>query len=343
MSDQLSWVATERDSGVPIWTYTLAVDAKGKECATHGRGRYFTRDKLATWIRQADERIEEHLSHVDRADRHESEGGPERAAGLKAKIAKLRNRCQGHAAMLSELVTIGESQVSLTDHDSRGTATNPKVSVGYNAQDAVNAKHKMLVERHVANAGSDLGLLAHTAGAAKELLGVDGIDAVADMGCYKGEDIAACEEIDITPYVARPQGGAAVAAGRFAEDQFAYGFAGDIYRCPGGHPLEPGQQSEKINALKHAFPTNQVGHIVVDYAAEDLDWTLSVSHDGVGMSTQTAPPPRGLGTSIVQAIATKLQAANEVVDLAPGTRVSLLHGRRLAFQGAATGPADFAV
>jgi len=138
-----------------------------------------------------------------------------------------------------------ESQISLTDPDARGMATRPKVGVGYNAQVAVDAKHKLIVEQHVSNAGSDLGLLAQTAGDARELLGVERIDAVADKGYYKGEDITACEEVGVIPYVARPQRGAAVAAGRFAKDEFAYDAAGDFYRCPAGHRLDPVQRLEK--------------------------------------------------------------------------------------------------
>ena len=52
------------------------------------------------------------------------------------------------------------------------------------------------------NAGSDLGLLGPTAGAARKLLGVGQIDVVADKGYYKGEDIAACEAFGVTPMVA---------------------------------------------------------------------------------------------------------------------------------------------
>lgn len=147
--------------------------------------------------------------------------------------------------MLAKLVASGESQISLTDPDARGMATHPKVGVGYNAQVAVDAKYKLIVEQHVTNAGSDLGLLAQTAGAARELLGVERINAVADKGYYKGEDIAACEEVGVTPYVARPQRGAAVAAGRVAKDEFAYDSAGDFYRCPGGQRLNPAQHSER--------------------------------------------------------------------------------------------------
>ncbi len=59
--------------------------------------------------------------------------------------------------MLQELERTGESQISLTDPDSRAMAKNPKVGVGYNAQVAVDSKHKLIVEQEVTNAGTDLG------------------------------------------------------------------------------------------------------------------------------------------------------------------------------------------
>jgi transposase len=162
--------------------------------AVNSRRRNFTRQKLAGWITIADERIEEYLTRLDRAGQAETEaeGASARAAVLTAKIVRMRERRLRHSAMLAELVASGESQKSLTDPDARGMAMHPKVGVGYNAQVAVDARHKLIVEQQVTNAGSDLGLLAQTAGAARELLGVERIAAVADKGYYKGEDIAAC-------------------------------------------------------------------------------------------------------------------------------------------------------
>ena len=92
-------------------------------------------------------------------------------------------------------------------------ASHPKVGVGYNAQVASDARHKLIVEQHVTNAGIDLGLLAPTAGAAKEVLGVERIEAVADKGYYQGEDVQACEDVGIEAYIARPQRGSAVRDG----------------------------------------------------------------------------------------------------------------------------------
>jgi transposase len=156
--------------------------------AVNSRKRNFTRQKLAGWIKQADERVGEYLARLDRADHAEAEaeGAARRAAVLTAKIARMRERRERHSAMLADLVASGESQMSLTDPDARGMATQPKVGVGYNAQVAVDARHKLIVEQYVTNSGSDLGFLAQTASAAREVLGVEQIDAVADKGYYKG-------------------------------------------------------------------------------------------------------------------------------------------------------------
>ncbi|CAN7392183.1 sensor histidine kinase [Phenylobacterium sp. LjRoot225] len=80
-----------------------------------------------------------------------------------------------------------------------------------------------------------------------------------------------------------------------------------------------------INALKHAFPGDRAGHIVVGYDAKGADWTLSVSDDGVGMPGGAEPAKGGLGTSIIQALAKQLGADLTVADNAPGTLVSLVH------------------
>jgi hypothetical protein len=48
----------------------------------------------------------------------------------------------------------GEDQISLTDPDSRAMAAHTRVAVGYNAQVAVDAKHKVIVEQQVTNQAS---------------------------------------------------------------------------------------------------------------------------------------------------------------------------------------------
>jgi two-component sensor histidine kinase len=79
-----------------------------------------------------------------------------------------------------------------------------------------------------------------------------------------------------------------------------------------------------INALKHAFPLDQSGDILVSYKSRASDWTLSVTDDGVGIPPGQ-PPSRGLGTSIVEALAKQLHATVETAAVTPGTRVSIVH------------------
>jgi two-component sensor histidine kinase len=85
-----------------------------------------------------------------------------------------------------------------------------------------------------------------------------------------------------------------------------------------------------INALKHAFPDDRKGKIVVNYHSEGSGWTLSVGDNGVGMSEHDGAAKAGLGTSIVQALARQLQANIKVADVKPGTAVYVIHTQSAA-------------
>ena len=62
-----------------------------------------------------------------------------------------------------------------------------------------------------------------------------------------------------------------------------------------------------INALKHAFPDQRTGMIVIDYQSSGNDWNLSVTDNGIGMPAGSDAPKAGLGTGIVEALAKNLQ------------------------------------
>ena len=89
-----------------------------------------------------------------------------------------------------------------------------------------------------------------------------------------------------------------------------------------------------INALKHAFPEDRNGKIKVDYQSHGPNWTLSVTDNGVGMPTDGARAKPGLGTNIVQALTSQLQAHVKISDANPGTIVSIAHTQIAAVQSA---------
>jgi len=80
-----------------------------------------------------------------------------------------------------------------------------------------------------------------------------------------------------------------------------------------------------INALKHAFPEDRSGTIKVDYHSRGPNWHLSVRDNGVGMPVDAANAKPGLGSSIVQALTSQLNAVVAIADASPGTAVSIDH------------------
>ena len=82
-----------------------------------------------------------------------------------------------------------------------------------------------------------------------------------------------------------------------------------------------------MNALKHAFPDdNAKGQITVTYDRTGMNWKLSISDNGVGKSDGVlAYEKSGLGTGIIKALSTQLDAQVETLTGAGGTTVSITH------------------
>ena len=226
----------------------LAVDGTRIK-AVNNKDRNFTRASLKEFIRLADAKLDDYLQRLDHADAAETSTSGSRVENLAEKIAAVRGRRERCQEMLAELDRTGESQISLTDPDSRAMAAHTRVAVGYNAQIAVDTKHKLIVEQQVTSQVLDMGLLTETAEPAKEILGVETIEVVADKGYFKIEDIETCEKAGMEPYVPRPQRGPSVRAGLFRKDEFKYDSETDSFTCPAGQRLTP-YSSSALRQLK---------------------------------------------------------------------------------------------
>ena len=212
----------------------LAVDGTRIK-AVNNKNRNFTKASLSKLIEQSDARLEKYLAQLDATDADEQgTPGGGHADELQAKIANIRERRGRLQGYLKQLQESGEDQLSLTDPDSRAMARMTKVGVGYNIQIAVDAKHKLIAEQEVTNQVLDYGHLADTAKTAKDSLGVETIEVVADRGYYQVEDIEACEQAGITPYIPKPDRGPAKRDGLFPKEDFTYDAEKDGYQCPGG-------------------------------------------------------------------------------------------------------------
>lgn len=82
-----------------------------------------------------------------------------------------------------------------------------------------------------------------------------------------------------------------------------------------------------INALKYAFPEGRNSAVVrVLYERNDPDWRLSVIDNGLGMAQDVGKRPKsGLGTSLVQALASQMDAKVNITSTGAGTSVVITH------------------
>src|SRR3989338_274650 len=79
-----------------------------------------------------------------------------------------------------------------------------------------------------------------------------------------------------------------------------------------------------MNSLKHAFPSGE-GQIQVIYISEPTGWRLNIIDDGVGLNATQKQDGDGLGTSIVESLASQLNAVVTRESSGRGTFVSVIH------------------
>lgn len=214
----------------------IALDGT-KLAGVNSRERHFNEKKLHDLLARADARLAEYLQALDAGDAAEPREEKLTRAELEEKIAALREKKEWHEELLAQLQDEGEKQISTTDADARQMPTAHGRVIGYNAQSAVDAKHKLIVADDVTNEGTDRRQLAGVASQAKETLAVERLEAVADQGYYNNADVSLCVEANITPYISQADTSANTPRGLYAKKDFAYDAAKDVYVCPAGAEL----------------------------------------------------------------------------------------------------------
>jgi hypothetical protein len=227
----------------------VAIDGS-KFAASSSPQRAWTVDQLKRQAAKLDKRIGEYLGQLDREDAaapaEEMAPGKTRAA-LEALLRRRGDLLQAVVLMTG----LGLSQVTLGDSDARlmRGARNGSV-VGYNVQVAVDSQHGLIAHHEVTQATSDQNQLAVVAQGAKQALGVERLEVTADAGYGDAEQLKACEENAITPFVPHPR--SVNTQGKyFDKSQFAYQPESDTYTCPAGGTLRYLSASVKKQAISY--------------------------------------------------------------------------------------------
>ena len=104
------------------------------------------------------------------------------------------------------------------------------------SRDQVVQAH-MIVAHEVINIDNDRAQLSPMAKAAKKVLKVDKLEAIADRSYFSGDELLACHENGITAIVPRPDTSGNRKKGMFVKADFIYDAASDTYKCPTGETL----------------------------------------------------------------------------------------------------------
>lgn len=231
----------------------LAIDGS-KFRAVNARDQNFSAPKLQELLAHTDARLAEYFNTLDQADAAAPDSPPLDVAALQAKIAALQERRDWHAELLSQL-DVEEKQISVTDADTRRMPVAQGNVVGYNAQLAVDAKHKLIAADEVTNEGNDYRQLADVALSARANLQIEHAEVLADKGYYNAAEVSRCVAAGLAPLIPKADTSANTKLGLYGKSQFRYEPEQDQYVCPAG------------GALTYRFSTWELGRELKYYRA----------------------------------------------------------------------------
>src|SRR5918998_2281684 len=176
----------------------VAIDGS-KFKAVNNRDQNFTPAKMQRRLGEIEAAIARYMAEMDGADAEA--GGEARVEHLEQKLASLHAYMAELKVVDEQLRASPDRQVSLTDPDARSMNTRGSGIVGYNVQAAIEARHHLVVADDAVMTGSDRAQLSTMGKAAKDVIGCEELEVVADRGYYSGPEVLACEKAGIAAHV----------------------------------------------------------------------------------------------------------------------------------------------
>ena len=170
---------------------TVVIDGS-KFRAVNSDNNCYVKSNVEKLIAQADERITKYMAELDACDERErrsEELTPEDIRGVLEYLAKRKIQLE------NALLELNESElnhVCTTDPESRLMKTRDGCKPSFNVQAAVEPNNHIIVNFDVSSDCADWGLLESGISGAKDVLGVDTLEGIADKGYGNDEEILKC-------------------------------------------------------------------------------------------------------------------------------------------------------
>ncbi len=226
--------------------------------ANASKSSMYTSKRLQRQLEQLEVKIAAYLQQLDAADQQEAAKDQDIALEdpeLAAKLECLQQRQAELKQLQEQLEQSGEKQISTVDEDARILTKKGETTGGYNAQLAVDDKHKLIVAQAVVQDGNDTQQLASMTQAAQAATGSEELSVLADKGYYNSEQLKQCEDGSASVYVPIPeQSKRRGKDGRFGTEDFRYDAERDVYVCPAKQQLvRSGGLSHKGDRRYHTY------------------------------------------------------------------------------------------
>jgi len=232
----------------------VAIDGSKFSASNSNRNNY-TKNKLEKLIKRIDEHVADYLQQMEHDDHSEASVSELSADELNKKIQQLQERRNKYQQLQSKLEKSGETQISLTDPDSRMMRTQQGRDVAYNVQIVTDDKHKLILSYDVTNECNDKKQLSVMALEAKKILDVEKLTVLADTGYWDRGNIKICHDENIECFVPRPQKFKNTKNDFFTFKTFRYDSKEDCYWCPAGQKLIHKGQRLRDGILEKTYRT----------------------------------------------------------------------------------------
>jgi len=170
---------------------TVVIDGS-KFRAVNADQKAYVWQNVQVMLEQADERIKKYMAELERNDEAERRREELDRDEILHILDYLRKRKEQLTEALNQLDKNNTNQLCVTDPECRVMKTRDGHKPSYNVQTAVEADNHIVVHYEVTNECVDWNLLEDGINGAKEVLGVERLEGVADKGYACDEQILEC-------------------------------------------------------------------------------------------------------------------------------------------------------
>ena len=165
-----------------------------KFSAVNSKDNNFTKDKLVDRLKRIENNIVNFLDELNQNDALESSSD---STSIKDKLKALEEKKNKYSKLLDDLMDSHDTQVSLTDSDSKLMKCNGKMLVGYNAQFVTDSKSHIVNDFSISNDPFDNGKIFSSVQNVTQDNNVT--EVLADGGYKSDTDLLTCLENKIVP------------------------------------------------------------------------------------------------------------------------------------------------